>query len=363
MPQINKNIPKIAWLESYTNGAIYGVPQDYNNPEFKFCVVSDDLRTKYNLPPIKTWADLRTYLYTVAKNEPSIQAYAAPANTTELTDVWNENQGYIWTNRTTYMIWKNNNLQNPKPDDLEYLYCSDNFHKYVQEMKAWMDNGVFSKNVMNNNIPQADAFEQGQSASEFWNGSVFNNGHNMEKNVVGGKAGYYDLSPNFPSWGEPYNNSLFAISSTSKNKERAALTLDLMHFNVKLGNLLRYGEEGKHYTIDSTGEAVETALGTSNYPADNWTWALRNGNLLKSAYPSFYTPEMIDLSKSIEKRVYNPLIYVFAFDTSSISTEWAVIQSVLNEYLPSLSCGIFGDQTEAKYQEFQQKLKDAGVYK
>ena len=51
----------------------------------------------------------------------------------------------------------------------------------------------------------------------------------------------------------------------------------------------------------------------------------------------------------------------FKYDSSKYDAELAVISSLLNEYRFSFCFGIYGDQTEAKYHEFMDQCKAAGL--
>jgi hypothetical protein len=64
--------------------------------------------------------------------------------------------------------------------------------------------------------------------------------------------------------------------------------------------------------------------------------------------------------ESLESRAVDSNLGAFRFDISPVTTEWAVISSLIEEYTYSFECGIFGDQTLAKLQEFRDKLRAAG---
>ena len=51
----------------------------------------------------------------------------------------------------------------------------------------------------------------------------------------------------------------------------------------------------------------------------------------------------------------------FKYDSSKYDAELAVISSLITEYRFSFCFGIFGDQTEAKYNEFIGQCKAAGL--
>ena len=52
-----------------------------------------------------------------------------------------------------------------------------------------------------------------------------------------------------------------------------------------------------------------------------------------------------------------------SFDKKNVEAELAVIGSIVQEYGASFNIGLFGDETEAKYQEFVGKLEEAGLSK
>ena len=60
---------------------------------------------------------------------------------------------------------------------------------------------------------------------------------------------------------------------------------------------------------------------------------------------------------------YTPVASGFTFDKSPVETELSVINAIRDEYLTSFFLGVFGDQTEAKFEEFKGKLEAAGLDK
>ncbi|MDR3248497.1 MAG: DUF3502 domain-containing protein, partial [Treponema sp.] len=64
-----------------------------------------------------------------------------------------------------------------------------------------------------------------------------------------------------------------------------------------------------------------------------------------------------------DTRIFEPKIDGFRVDMSKISTEWAVISALVEEYSASFQCGVFGAQTQAKMTEFRTRLRSAGADK
>jgi hypothetical protein len=155
---------------------------------------------------------------------------------------------------------------------------------------------------------------------------------------------------------------MFALTSASKNPERAALVLDLMKNNIPLQNLLMAGVEGRHYVLTGENMAVDGPE-AADYAWDNWTWALRNPKRIQRAYAPDTDPRRIEMESAFTAKLWEPLMDGFRVDSTAFSTEWTVISSLIEEYNNSFQCGVFGSQTSAKYDEFTAKLKTAGIDK
>jgi ABC-type glycerol-3-phosphate transport system substrate-binding protein len=359
LPQTQKEMPPVAWLQMLTKGKIYAASQMVSASDgYKFVVIRDDLRTKYGLPEPTSWDSLENYLFTVAAKEPSIQAYAAAASTAEVFAVYNQ---YRDVQSADYSFaWDGRGNREPAVEELTYYYLTDYYRDYALEMKEWFEKGVWSKNVMNNTVTAQDSFIQGKGASVFWNTSVFTIGQSMEKNGVG-VAGWYDVTADKPVRLAGYSNNAFAVASASKKPERAALALDLMKTNMKLNTLLQGGVKDKHY-LDLGDGTRDKGPKAEDYAWNNWAWALNNPNALRDAAKD--SPQIWkDIQANIDARSWEPLIDGFRFDSSALTNEWAVISALVEEYSASFGCGVFGNDTLSKIGEFQGKLRAAGIDK
>ena len=66
------------------------------------------------------------------------------------------------------------------------------------------------------------------------------------------------------------------------------------------------------------------------------------------------------ITESIDSRELFAEVAGFTFDSSSVATELSVVNSIVDD---SFSLGIYGDNTEAKFNEFKSKLEAAGLDK
>lgn len=148
--------------------------------------------------------------------------------------------------------------------------------------------------------------------------------------------------------------ALMAISTASKNPERALMFLNLLNTDKYLMTLLDFGIEGVHYNLNDQGEAVFTDKRKDYIP---WTNGMGNVTLLP--------PQEGQGSDFIEKfkEFYagsKMVPYIgFTFNPANVETELAALSNVAAEYALALNTGSI-DPAE-KLPEFIKKLKDNGI--
>jgi ABC-type glycerol-3-phosphate transport system substrate-binding protein len=359
MPNIMREQLPASWPQVAIDGKIYSVPKTGDKITTKLWAIREDLREKHNIPKPTDWASLKNYFFTIAANEKGLQAYASAKENEELQASYWAVNSIGSTNYPVFFSWKNEPRHDPVPEELVFQYLTDYYTDFALEMWDWHDHGVWSRNVMNNTVPVSDAFVQGTSAGVFWTEVVFTLGKNMEANGVG-KVGYYDLTPT-AAVGRPsiFNGDCWAIASSSPNKERAALVIDMMKTDDGLRNLLQGGVEGRHYILQSKGKLLPGPE-AADYPFNSWAWTLNSPEMLTIGYNEDTHPDEKRIMESLVPRAVDSNLGAFRFDISPVAIEWAVISSLIEEYTYSFECGIFGNQTLTKLQEFRDKLKAAG---
>jgi putative aldouronate transport system substrate-binding protein len=146
-----------------------------------------------------------------------------------------------------------------------------------------------------------------------------------------------------------------AISTASKNTERAMMFLNLLNTDPYLTTLLDYGVEGVHYNIVN-GEAVFT-----DKRADYAPWTNGMGNITLLPPQEGQGTDFWDTFKAYYGSAKEIPILGFSFDPKNVETEMGSLSNVAAEYALALSTGTV-DPAE-KLPEFIQKLKDNGIDK
>jgi len=149
--------------------------------------------------------------------------------------------------------------------------------------------------------------------------------------------------------------AMMAISTASKNPERAMMFLNLLNTDPYLFTLLDFGVEGVHYNLVN-GEAVFTDKRQDYIP---WTNGMGNVTQLppQEGQGADFQERFADFYGAADKV---PLLG-WAFAPAAVETEMGALANVAAEYALALSTGTV-DPAE-KLPEFIQKLKDNGIDK
>lgn len=357
MPQSYASQPSYSWEQISLDGKVFAIPRNHAVAEKQLVVFREDLRQKYDLAEINSWATLKDYLYTVAKNEPALQANAAAGEASNLLGVfWRTLPSTEVVVGYDFHYIHDNSGSAPSPEDIFYWPTSDYFKEHAIEMAEFAKNNVWSRNAINNSIHINDAFVQGTSATVFNNlSTILQLGKQMEEAGTG-IYGVADISPNTKARLQSFAGDALAITFKSKNPERAALVLDYLKNDVALNTLFTGGIEGEHYVLEdglrSSGPAAD------NYPWDNHGWAIRTSTLPKSADTD---QRQLDLAHKLESNAFSTVIDGFSFNSIPVQTELALLSSIRNEYYQSLQLGVFGDKTEEAFEEYRQRFAESGV--
>ncbi|MEG7531380.1 MAG: ABC transporter substrate-binding protein, partial [Hungatella sp.] len=149
--------------------------------------------------------------------------------------------------------------------------------------------------------------------------------------------------------------AMMAISTTSKNPERAMMFLNLLNTDPYLMTLLNYGVEGIHYNMVE-GEAVFTEKRDDYMP---WTNGMGNITILppqEGQGANFW-----DGFKEYYGGAQQIPALGWAFDPTSVSTEMAALANVAGEYALALSTGTVDPAKQLP--AFLKKLEDNGMTK
>ena len=360
MPQTMATMPEQAWKQSQIGGTLYRVPRNQStySSYYPLVAIRGDLREKYNLPELTSFEDYENYLFTIAENETGIYGfYNMPTFIPAIFAFVEVKNNLLQIIKGDYFVWKDDGTFST--DEVEYYYLTDEYREYALQMAEWAKKGVWPSDAIAGTVSPVDYFAQGRSASvnislDQVDSTIANAASNGITDVE-----VYDIFPDTTSRLSDYAGDAIAIPYSSENPERAAMVLDLLKNDRELNLLFVGGIEGEHYIYDEASNTRSDGPSAANYAWDGFGWAIRN-----SWNPTLEKSELtLSLTGPIEERTlgdYWPCDG-FAFDNTPVKTQKSVVESLVSEYSTSFDLGVFGDDTEAKLDEFIGKLQEAGI--
>ncbi len=353
----------ISWDQVSISGKIYAIPK--NNASFNtynVLVARTDLLEKYGINDINSWDSMKAALITLAQNERENGIYAnGQRGSTEFADhLWWQNvQAEALASGFAFMYYTHGNEELPDWDeDVFYKYICDDTLKLYLEMAEMAEAGVWSPDRINDTTDAVDNFKSGKTASIIWNASAPNAGHDMEAAGIG-TYGVFDVTPDARAMRGSYADDTVAITTKSEMPERAALVMDCLKGFSEVNNLVVGGIEGVHYTMTEDGYRQD-GPDVANYNWGVWAWGI-TGKDSPAAYNE--DPRQDMFGEICESKEYVPLASTLTFDKTNVEAELAVIDGIVGEYEQSFNLGLFGEDTEAKYNEMVKRLEEAGIDK
>lgn len=360
MPYTYESQPSESWDQISVDGKIYAVPKAKSTfTSYQLVAYRQDLVDEYNLTVPTDWDTYESYLFELAdlKSTTGVTPLYTNTNRNQTLSTFLQTQAIEYLADGFDFYYNSNNSETaPAAEDIYYIYSSDAYKEYCLKMAEWAEKGVWSSDAISDSGDAQAYFENGTSGAFVWNSTIYTAGKNLEDSGNGTYAVADIASDTYRRRGS-YSSDAIAITTNSKNQERAALVLDYMKNDVDLNRLLMGGIEGEHYELDENGCRV--ALDASaNYGWNNWAWAINRADEPDEAG---HDQRQIDMDTHVDSMEYVPQIAGFTFDSSSVDTEIAVVNSVRDEYINNFALGVFGDNTEAKFNEFVEKLNAAGL--
>lgn len=229
-------------------------------------------------------------------------------------------------------------------------YETPEFKEWVMTMKDFQDKGYTPKNALTRSEWDVTKFLGGT-------GGTYKPGAEEEA-----KRGWKGKDAYVVPVGSPLMTTssaiatLTAVSATSKNPERALEYIELINTNKELYNLLCHGIEGTHYKKIAENR-IENIKDSKYFPNTDWMF----GNQFNGFLSGDQKDNVWEETKKINDSAKISTIFGFVFNPEPVKTEVANASAVVKEYMDTFKVGLFGDKTEAKLAEFQNKLKAAGV--
>lgn len=361
MPLTDKGQSKMAFEQARIDGKAYFVPK--NSPYINNAVpvlIRGDLREKYGIGTIDSIEKLESYFEAVMKNEEGIYPYAASQNNVEaeLNLFFAANSFLPISGLDKYYGYFYEPGKVPSDEDLKWMYETEEYMEYLSLMKKWADNSFWSKNAIANSISPRDAFENGTSASLFWNyDTCAAAAISVNANHPEWKPEMLNVTPGVVHAAGMYIGDGVAVYAQSENRERAFMVLDKLKFDKTCYDLCRYGIKEKHW-IATSDTTWQPGSDQAAFPVGNATsWGLKND--LYERIQGEAGVERDEVYKSLFSDAISEVSSGFIFDDSKVKNEIAALNETRTKYVYLLQLGLF-DDPEAMLDEFNETCQKAG---
>ena len=156
---------------------------------------------------------------------------------------------------------------------------------------------------------------------------------------------------------ESTRGGVMAVNAKTEHPTECVKFLNLLNTDPDLRNLINYGVEGIHYTLNSKGQVLLTEQSQDysgvQYTQGNWFILKTLGGV--NADP----PDKWNKYKAFNAQAVKSKVLGFTPNIDSFETEISNIRSIWDKYYPCLMTGSVDVDTELP--KFQKELNDAGI--
>lgn len=360
------------------NGKLYGLPTPQGKPLTEGekanpgtyvpegFTYRSDLLTKYNLPTPTDFNSMEQYMLGSKQHNPNYKytVYDSRIGSELINELYPVRTDINFGISTAkYAI----TVRDSDPYKLFNFFESDYFKDLVTKMKKWYDEGLISRDVLNNapKIDQLMAADQTPDEPVNWLGSINGN----YANVILEKDPSWSLGfMPYEAEGKKFYDSAYTaggtcatVSSTSKHPIEALKFIEQVFTNQDVGDLMRLGVQGQNYEkIDKANKTIDygsipAAAHTNAFPLFN---SNRDGYSAPQKYAS-WEKVFNGISTNPPKSEKNPY-GGWALNMDSITNQITAVNNVITQYAGPLMVGQTSN-IDADIANLNSKLKDAGI--
>lgn len=232
---------------------------------------------------------------------------------------------------------------------------TDIYKRYLRIARDYFTKGYINKDAATTQLSTQDAYKAGNVFSTI---DPMKPGKAEEiANAAGmpGKLGQIMMTGKTVSTGETAG-AMLAISSTSEDPARAMMLINLLHTDKEINNMLNFGIEGVHYTLN--GEVMTPTAQTSQYsPAAAWEL----GNQFLNYVWDSEDPSKWEQFKDFNSGAKSSPGLGFVFNSEPVKGEVGAIANVIKQYQKAIESGSI--DYEKMLPKYIDALKAAGADK
>ncbi|MGI6725354.1 MAG: DUF3502 domain-containing protein [Christensenellales bacterium] len=370
MPMTAKTQAPVSWREMKYGDKYYGITNNICSISATGVWTRQSILDKYGFKAedIKNGENLEKLMDAIAADTAATGIYVFNAQGTYPLDTtyWFTYKNHMMDvncGTANWLVWKYNTGKEFSTEDLHWFATTDEYRQFCLKMAEFYKKGYFPASVISNYTMVDDNFLAGTSALNFGVpaslDSLLQNIKNdtpvflnclWDDECVTRRGNYFVYCIGFPP-------------ASERNMTRAATALDVMKNDPIINRLLVFGIEGRHYNLieDEDGKYYTLGPEATDYPyfAIGNNAALQHDTDPKQAL----NPAVAMYQKMYEAaEVPADIFPVNGFNYQcNYEAELSAVTALFNEHRFSFAFGIFGDQTEAKLDEFINQCKAIGI--
>lgn len=349
-PELLASMDQSVWDGVKVKGKIYGVPSQQIFPKQNYVVIDKAYVDKYGLDTskVKKLSDLEEFFLKVKADNPEIYPMAASSN--GLIGKLYLSLGFepIAGHKIPGAIA----IDGTDTKIVNQYAEMDSLKEFYELMYSWQQKGIVRQDaatVSDNAVPDMKAGKHIAAVNATYKPGI----EVTEQSNFGGRDVEFILLSEGYTATDSLVSSLNAVSRTSKHPQEAMKFLNLVNTDPELFNLLCFGVEGTHYTLNDEGKAVTDDSKGYNPNVD---WMM--GNQFNALLREGQDDDTWEKTKEINESATTSRILGFAFDSTTVTNELAGVNAVIDQYALSLETGAVDPATALP--EFVEKLKAAG---
>lgn len=358
-PDIKATLPQVAWDQATLDGSVYMLPANYVEVTPDVVAIRGDLMAKYGYEDIASYDELISFYKDCAADG----VYGNAVGAGSVYWLWFQSLGHTIVsgapNNGQLVLF---NTQDATDTSVKYILDWEEFDAYCHQMKELADAGCWPSDVLSTTSDRQDGLLSGRGASMVWNaGSCQTYANQANAENPDWNINIYNINPDIKYTGTKYINGGIGINAASENPERAIMVANELATNPELHELTHLGIEGVNW--EAVGDDQYKVIEGAAYNASNF-WGWRNGDLMRKQAkdnPTAVDAKVDELNEYFLANVKaeHPLDG-FAFDSSTVSAQYAAVETVMGMYFDPLVNGLVSDVDES-LAKFRKDLEAAGV--
>lgn len=319
-----------------SDGKLFAIPSQIPIVVPNSRVIKADLAQKYNFD-YKNAQDIKSlepFLEQIKTNEPGITPILVTGNSAEL----------AWALSDRYNDDSIPGLRyDQETDEFIKYYDIPEVQDYYRTINDYYKKGYIAKDAMSKTDYMSEA-KSGKYAVLNGTGAYTEDGSKSAATYGFGCAETNLGSGAITTPG--VMTAMNAISTNCKKPEKAIQLLNAIWEDPQISNLLAYGIEGIHYTVDTSREDIFSVIPNSG---KEQTWALWH-NFIGPLWDQWDSPwnrvEALEEMKAANDTAETSEVFGFIFDSEPVKTEFAQVSAVIEEIKPVLITGSMPDFDE-----------------